>query len=74
VLPGSMLPNDMRQLGYDAREIGEGRRILANAITQKLTLTSCGIFEEMTEGSTKAVAEVRTHAGIARVVRYGFNL
>jgi hypothetical protein len=47
-----MLPNDMRQLGYDAREIGEGLRILANAITQKLTLTSCGIFEEMTEGST----------------------
>ena len=28
-------------------------RLLAHAIAQRLTLTSCGVFEEMTEGSTK---------------------
>jgi hypothetical protein len=27
------------------------------------------VFEEMTEGSTKPIAETRTHAGIVRVVR-----
>jgi hypothetical protein len=45
---------------------------LGNAITQKLTLTSCGIFEQMTEASTKAVAQVRHRAGIATVKRYQF--
>lgn len=48
--------------------------MVAHAITQRLTLTSCGIFEELIEGSTKPVTEVRTHAGIARVVRYSFAI
>jgi hypothetical protein len=64
-----MLPADLRQLGCDVTEMGEGERILASAITQKMTLTSCGVFEEITEGSTKPIAETRTHAGIVRVVR-----
>lgn len=49
-------------------------RILAHAIRQRLTLTSSsGAFEELIEGSTKALAEVRTHAGICRVMRYRFT-
>jgi hypothetical protein len=66
----------VRQLGYDVgpADPPEGQRLLANAISQKLTLTSCGVFEEMTEGSTEAVAQVRTHAGIASVRRYTFAL
>jgi hypothetical protein len=36
-----MLPADLRELGCYVREVGEGERILANALVQKLTLTSC---------------------------------
>ena len=73
-LPGSTLPDDLRQLGYDAINTGDGERILAHAIGQRLMLTSSGAFEEVTEDSTKAVALVRTHAGIARVLRYSLSL
>ena len=60
--------------GHDVTEIGEGQRILATPIEERLTLTSCGVLELLTEGSTKPVAQVRTHAGIARVMRYTFTL
>ena len=46
VLPDSTLPEELRQLGHDVREIGEGERVLAIAIMQKLTLTRSGVFEE----------------------------
>lgn len=52
------------RLGYDVREDGEGQRILTGVIVEKLTLTSCGVFEALTEGSTMPVAETRRHAGI----------
>jgi hypothetical protein len=70
------LGDELRELGYDVRpaDPAEGTRILPHAISQRLTLTSCGVFEEMTEGSTNAVAEIRTHAGIARVVRYKLTM
>jgi hypothetical protein len=75
-LPNSPIPQQLVELGYDVRPADppEGQRILADAIVQKLTLTSSGEFEEMTEGSTKPVAEVRHHVGIARVLRYSFAL
>jgi hypothetical protein len=66
--------SEPRGLGYDVTEIGEGQRILATPIEERLTLTSCGVLELLTEGSTKPVAQVRTHAGIARVMRYTFTL
>jgi hypothetical protein len=48
---------------------------LANAIVQQMTLSSSGAFEEMTEGSTKKpVAQIRTHGGITRVLRYAFAM
>ena len=72
-LPGSK-PSELRQLGYDVINIGEGQRILAHAIEQKLTLTSSGAYEMLTEGSTMPVAQIRTHAGIARVLHYTFTL
>jgi hypothetical protein len=54
--------------------VSRATRLLPNAIVQKLTLTNCGIFEEMTEGSTKPVAQIRTNAGIARMLPYGFSI
>jgi hypothetical protein len=61
MLPGWM--PDERQLGYDVMNIGGGQRILAHAIEQKLTLTSSGAYEMLVEGSTKPVAQIRTHGG-----------
>jgi hypothetical protein len=73
-LPGSMLPDELRRLGYDLREIEGGERILHSAIIERFTLTADGEFEPMTEGSTKPIAEVRTHAGICKVKVYGVSM
>jgi hypothetical protein len=34
-LPGSTLPDELRKVGYDVTEIGEGKRILPTAIVEK---------------------------------------
>jgi hypothetical protein len=53
---------------------GRGERILAAAITERFTLTADGEFEALVEGSTKAVAQGRRHAGVIKVLRYTFDL
>ena len=68
-----VLPMAFVDLGAQ-QEIGEGQRLLAHAIEQKLTLTSSGAYEMLTEGSTKSVAQIGTYSGIARVLRYTFTL
>jgi hypothetical protein len=75
-LPLSPLPNDLRDAGYTVTPADppETTRIIAGTITEKLTLTSCGAFEALTEGSTKPVAEVRRHHGIVRTRRYAFSI
>jgi hypothetical protein len=62
VLPGSGLPDELRQLGYELEPDGEGQRILPAAITEGV----------ITEGSTVPVRV--THPGIVKVERYSFNL
>jgi hypothetical protein len=54
-LPNSTLPADLRGLGNDLVETGEGKRILPHAITEMV----------ITEGSTVPIRVL--HAGIARV-------
>ena len=54
--------------GMTSVRSARGQRILADAITQRLRLTSCGVFEQITESSSKPVAEIRIHTGIARVL------
>jgi hypothetical protein len=61
-LPGSPLPDELRELGYRLQPDGEGERILPAAITEFVLL----------EGSTVPV--VMRHAGITRVERYRFSL
>jgi hypothetical protein len=75
-LPQSPIPQVLRERGYPVRPADppEGQRILASALTERLTMTSSGGYEPMTEGSTKAVAEIRTHAGIVRVTRFSFGI
>ena len=56
------------------RQMGEGERIVAAAITERFTLTADGEFEAQVEGSTKAVAQTRRHGGIVKVLRYTFDM
>src|SRR5258708_3657066 len=73
-LPGSTLPDELRNAGYDARDLGDGERILATTIVEQFTLTAAGEFEPLVEGSTKPVAQTRRHAGIVKVRRYAFSM
>jgi hypothetical protein len=73
-LPGSTLPAELRGLGYDVVEAGEGERIIAAAITEQLAVRADGQLEPLTEGSTRQVALTTTHAGITRVKRYSFSM
>ena len=73
-VPRSSLPDELRGRGFDVRVIGEGERILPRSIIVRFTRAADGLLEALTEGSTKPVSEVRTHAGIAEVRRYGFVL
>jgi hypothetical protein len=44
------------------------------AITERFCMGADGELEPLTSGSTRAVAQVVTHAGICRVKRYTFAL
>ena len=72
-LPGSTLPDELRQRGYDVRATcEEGERILSNAITERFQQKADGSLGPLTEGSTNPVALIAHHAGIVRVRRYAF--
>ena len=73
-LSESALPDDLRALGYDLREMGEGERILPHRIVERFVRRADGELEPLTAESTKPVAEIRTHAGICKVRRYGFDM
>jgi hypothetical protein len=73
-LEGSSLPDELKRLGYDVRETGEGQRILPHAIVQCFVTCSDGEFEPLVEGSSKPVASTVTHAGIVRVLRFAFGM
>jgi hypothetical protein len=73
-LPGSTLPDELRNAGYDVGDLGDGERILAAAIVEKFVMRADGEFEPATAESTSPVASTVTHAGIVKVKRYGFNM
>jgi hypothetical protein len=73
-LPDSALPDDLRGLGHDVREIGDGERILPYQIVERFVRRADGELEPLTGGSTKPIAETRTHAGIAKVKQYAFEM
>jgi hypothetical protein len=73
-LPGSGLTDELRQLGYDVRDLGDGERILATAIVERFTTRGDGELEPLVEGSTKPISLTQTHAGICKVKRYGFSM
>jgi hypothetical protein len=73
-LPDSRLPDDLRAVGYDVREIGDGERILPHQIIERFVRRTDGELDPLIAGSTKPIAEVRTHAGIVRVQRYALDI
>jgi hypothetical protein len=73
-LPDSTLPDELRKAGYDVRDLGDGERNLATAIVERFTTRGDGELEPLVEGSTKAVAQTRRHAGIVKVRRYVFSM
>jgi hypothetical protein len=73
-LPGSTIPAELAKQGYELEPAGEGQRILANSIVEKFVRGRGGALVPLTAGSTRPVAETRTHAGIVRVLRYELML
>jgi len=71
-LPDSTLPDELRARGYDVQPDGEGQRIIPGSIIEQFSLNGDGELVPWIEG--KPVAEMRTHAGICRVKRYGFSI
>jgi hypothetical protein len=47
---------------------------LPHAIVERFTRRADGELEPATAGSTKPVAETRTHAGIVKVKRFAFDM
>jgi hypothetical protein len=48
--------------------------MLAGAIVERFVRRASGELEPLTIGSTAAVADTRTHAGIVKVPRYSFDM
>ena len=74
VLPGSSLPDELQAQGYDLTPTGDGERIVSTAITERFCMGADGELEPLTSGSTRAVAQVVTHAGICKVKRFAFRI
>jgi hypothetical protein len=64
-LPGSTLPGDIRSMGYDVRDLGDGERILPAAIIEKFSMNADGELEPLTPGSTRPVTSTVTHAPVS---------
>lgn len=73
-LPKSLIPDDLRAIGHRVFADGDGERILPSAVQQKFVAGPDGEFVPLTEGSTRSVVHVATHAGIVRVRRYAMVL
>jgi hypothetical protein len=73
-LPDSPLPDDLRERGFDLVDEGAGSRILHAAIVERFARRADGQLVLATEGSTRPIAESRTHAGIVKVKRYAFEM
>jgi hypothetical protein len=58
----------------DVHEEGEGQRILAGSIVENFARRADGELQPLVEGSTAPIAETRTHAGICKVRRFGFDM
>ena len=73
-LPASLLPDELRNLGYHVREIGAGQRIVPTAIAEQFVIGADGELSPHTEASTRLITTTVHHAGIIEVKRYAFEM
>jgi hypothetical protein len=73
-LSDSVVPAEMTKAGCTLEELPPGERILHTAITERFARGGDGELEPLTEGSTKPIVEVRTHAGIVRTKRFNLSM
>ena len=74
ILPGNPLPDRIHASGFEVQPAGFGERILPHAVVEYFSRSADGSLELMTEGSTKPVSSRVTHAGIARVEKFFFDM
>jgi hypothetical protein len=74
VLPGSPLLADLRARGHDVQSDGLGERILPHSIVEWFVRAGDGSLELLTKASTKPPASRVTHAGLAVVEKFFFDL
>jgi hypothetical protein len=74
-LPGNPLPDRIRESGFNVHEDGEGERILPTSVVERFVRAGDGSFELATEETAPDKLSHRvTHAGIARVERFWFDM
>lgn len=73
-LPSSTLPSDLRAVGWQLQDEGEGERLIPGTIEERLVMGRDGMLMPMTEGSTQPVALLQRHTGIVPVRRYSFPI
>jgi hypothetical protein len=72
-LPESSLRSDLRDLGFDLQEAGQGERILPAGIEERLMRRPDGTLGPVTTGSAR-LAVVLHQAGMVKIQRYLFDL
>lgn len=73
-LPGSALPDKLREIGFIVQKTGDSQRILAGCVVEQFTRRADGSLELLTPGSTMPVAETRAHAGVVRVEQFDLRM
>jgi hypothetical protein len=73
-LPNSTLPAELKRLGYELADDGEGERIIPGRIIERFIRGPGGELVPLVAGSTAPVAETRTHAGIVKTERFSFTM
>jgi hypothetical protein len=73
-LTDSDLPAAIAKLGYSIEQTGSAERILHSAIVEKLVKGPDGTMVPLTEGSTRPIVKVRSHAGLVPVEEWTFHL
>ncbi|EHR03219.1 hypothetical protein [Bradyrhizobium sp. WSM471] len=72
-LPGSLLPDELREAGHEVSKIGVGDRILPAGMIERFIIGDDGERKPVTEGSTRPL-QIVSHAGITQVETYCFRM
>ena len=74
IISGANPSVDVGDHRHQLRATGEGQRILSGPIVEKFAMRADGQLELATEGSTRPVSSIVTHAGICKTRRFSFDM